>query len=150
MASQRWKTINNWGLQVRNRFLQRIETVASHVADLHPAFFGHAIGDEVLKATARTILACTRSSDVVARIGGDEFVVASQSVPSEGDVTALTHRIKAAFLSPIHINGNDLTVGISIGVAKYPQDGVTIDELLVHSDRAMYMDKQTHTLSKST
>ncbi len=104
--------------------------------------FGHAIGDEVLKATARTILACTRSSDVVARIGGDEFVVASQSVPSEGDVTALTHRIKAAFSSPIHINGNDLPVGISVGIAKYPQDGITIDELLVHSDRAMYMDKQ--------
>jgi len=104
--------------------------------------YGHAAGDEVLKAAARNILACTRSSDIVARIGGDEFVVASQSAPSEGDVTVLAQRINAAFLTPIHVDGNDLLVGISVGIAKYPQDGTTIDELLAHSDSAMYMDKQ--------
>ena len=104
--------------------------------------YGHAAGDEVLKAAARNILACTRSSDIVARIGGDEFVVASQSAPSEGDVTVLAQRINAAFLVPIHVDGNDLLVGISVGIAKYPQDGTTIDELLAHSDSAMYIDKQ--------
>lgn len=104
--------------------------------------YGHATGDEVLKAAARNILGCSRSSDIVARIGGDEFVVASQSAPSEGDVTVLAQRIDAAFSTPIHVDGNDLLVGISVGIAKYPQDGVTIDELLLHSDSAMYMDKQ--------
>lgn len=104
--------------------------------------FGHAIGDEVLKIATRTILSCTRSTDVVARIGGDEFVVASQSAPSEGDPAVLTHRLYAAFSTPIHINGHHLPVGISVGVAKYPQDGVTIDALLVRSDSAMYVDKQ--------
>jgi diguanylate cyclase (GGDEF)-like protein len=104
--------------------------------------YGHAVGDEVLKAAARTILDCTRSSDIVARIGGDEFVVATQSEPSEGDATVLMQRIRAVFSSPMHIDGNELPIGISIGIAKYPQDGVTIDELMVHSDGAMYVDKQ--------
>lgn len=104
---------------------------------------GHAIGDEVLKAAARKIQGCTRSSDIVARIGGDEFVVASQSASTVGDATVLPQRIQAAFDKPMHVDGNDLQVGISVGLAKYPLDGVTIDELLNHSDKAMYVDKQT-------
>jgi diguanylate cyclase (GGDEF)-like protein len=104
--------------------------------------YGHTVGDEVLKFAAHTILRCTRSSDIVARFGGDEFVVASQIEPSQGDVTVLTNRINEAFLSPFHIDGNELQIGISIGIAQYPQDGRSIDELLVHSDDSMYMDKQ--------
>ena len=105
--------------------------------------YGHAIGDEVLKAAARNIVGCTRSSDIVARIGGDEFIVASQSTTSVSDAVAVSQRIHAAFAKPMHLNGHDLPIGISVGIAKYPEDGVTVDALLVHADHAMYTEKQS-------
>ena len=105
--------------------------------------YGHAMGDEVLKAAARNIVGCTRSSDIVARIGGDEFIVASQSTTSVSDAVAVSQRIHAAFTKPLHLNGHDLPIGISVGIAKYPEDGVTVDALLVHADHAMYAEKQS-------
>ena len=106
---------------------------------------GHAVGDEVLRAVAQRLVGCVRNGDVVARMGGDEFVVISQSARSESEARALVSRIHATLASPIQIGTLQLTVGISIGLAQYPHDGASADELLAKSDQSMYSDKRQKT-----
>ena len=103
---------------------------------------GHAVGDEILRAVARRLDGCVRNGDLVARMGGDEFVVISQSAHAESEAQALANRIHATLASPIQIGTLQLTVGISIGMAQYPHDGTSTDELLAKSDQAMYTDKR--------
>lgn len=108
------------------------------INDLH----GHAVGDEILCAVGQRLSGCVRHGDLVARMGGDEFVVISQSAHSESEAQALADRIHATLASPIQIGAHRLTVGISIGMAQYPRDGASTDELLAKSDQAMYADKR--------
>lgn len=105
------------------------------INDLH----GHMAGDEVLKAVASRIKGCARGHDLVARLGGDEFVVVYHADDDGGlDVTPFVARVMAALEMPMAIDHKLLTVGASIGVARYPEDGATPDALLAASDRSMY------------
>lgn len=100
--------------------------------------FGHAAGDELLRAVAARIKACVRVNDVVARIGGDEFTVLCRGV-TRAQALELAQRIRDAVFAPYRILDTTARVGISIGVAH--SSGGVGEELLDQADRALYRAK---------
>jgi diguanylate cyclase (GGDEF)-like protein len=106
--------------------------------------FGHAEGDEVLRAVAARLRKAVRDHDVVARHGGDEFVVMMSGLPSaEARELAelLAGRLTAALAPPFDVNGSECIVGVTIGLSVYPADGTSADELIDAADRSMYRGK---------
>jgi diguanylate cyclase (GGDEF)-like protein/PAS domain S-box-containing protein len=104
---------------------------------------GHETGDLVLQEVARRLGAATRSSDLVARFGGDEFVALLQSRgANQLDMPAVVERIQSEFLPPIRLDGTDHYVTASIGYVRLPDVEISADGLLMHADLAMYKAKQ--------
>jgi len=104
---------------------------------------GHSAGDELLKVVAKRMVACVKSTDTVARHGGDEFVILLADYPKNADTLAATlERIHAAVSAPIHLAGRTFSVTCSLGVANYPDDGTDIETLLAKADAAMYRAKE--------
>ncbi|MHB8086105.1 MAG: PAS domain S-box protein, partial [Dehalococcoidia bacterium] len=103
---------------------------------------GHAAGDELLKATADRLSAMVRKSDTVARLGGDEFVVLIPEFTNIKDALKTAQKIHSAFQKPFVIEGQELHVTTSIGIAVYPRDGSNIEDLLKAADTAMYYTKE--------
>ena len=103
---------------------------------------GHDVRDELLKSVAERLKACVREVDTVARMGGDEFTIILEGVSSEQSIVVVAKRITESISSIFHLNGHDVSVGISIGITVYPHDDHSIDELLKHADSAMYRAKQ--------
>lgn len=116
---------------------------------------GHKVGDMVLKKTAQRLLSCVRETDTVARLGGDEFVILISNIESESDVHKITDKLLESAVKPIEIvKSNDtsqiidlklrnLQVSASIGVAIYPQHGISEKTLVTNADSAMYLAKKT-------
>ncbi|MGD9999624.1 MAG: PAS domain S-box protein, partial [Ilumatobacteraceae bacterium] len=102
---------------------------------------GHDVGDELLRQAASRISALARSSDVVARYGGDEFVVVAEHVASRADASALARRIEAVLALPFELGPATVSIGCSVGVT-LGTDGTTPDELLACADQAMYERKK--------
>jgi diguanylate cyclase (GGDEF)-like protein/hemerythrin-like metal-binding protein len=102
--------------------------------------FGHQVGDQVLRVAARRIAQSAREADTVARVGGDEFVIAAHLAHRE-DAGLLAGRVVEAMAEPIPAGGRTHRIGISVGVAVSPDDGHRIDDLLLHADAAMYRAK---------
>ncbi|MDP1833519.1 MAG: sensor domain-containing diguanylate cyclase [Candidatus Moranbacteria bacterium] len=102
--------------------------------------FGHAAGDAVLVAVANRLMACMRGSDYAVRFGGDEFGLAIKSIGIQ-EVSKVINRLTEAVTEPIIFNGHALAVGMSVGLAIYPDDAVQPDELLRLADNRMYEDK---------
>ena len=101
---------------------------------------GHAAGDALLRAVAARLSAHARQSDLLARFGGDEFVVfLFNSAEAQSLTTA--RRYQNSLLQPFRVRGHALNVRGSFGLAHFPQDGETVDELLSHADEAMYAAK---------
>ncbi len=96
--------------------------------------FGHVFGDDVLRLVARRLLGCCREDDVVARIGGDEFAVLCTGA-EEKEAVAIAERIRTALMPPFEIGGNEVTIGVSIGVAVDASE--VTDTLLGQADRAL-------------
>lgn len=107
-----------------------------HINDL----YGHAMGDRVLQAVARRFQAAARPSDLLARIGGDEFALLCYDLDQDG-AHAVGQRIMDALDSAIRVGGRSYTIGASIGVALIPKNGTTADEVSHHADLAMYRAK---------
>lgn len=105
--------------------------------------FGHNVGDEVLRQTARRLSACVRSGDVIARLGGDEFVaVLLVSERAHGEVSDIPQRLIAAVNAPYPIQGLAITVGCSVGVARWPEDDTDLQTVLKRADEALYEAKR--------
>ncbi len=102
---------------------------------------GHQIGDLLLKEVAKRLLECLRKSDSAARIGGDEFVVLLPIIEAASDAVAVAEIIRHALNQPFMIAGHQLNISSSIGVAVYPEHGVTERSLLKNADTAMYSAK---------
>jgi len=102
---------------------------------------GHRAGDELLRQVADRLHRCKRSNDMIARVGGDEFVVVHSELSGSHDAETLAKEILQALGAPYNVNGTVVTVGASIGIALAPWDGTNIDELLGHSDLALYRAK---------
>jgi diguanylate cyclase (GGDEF)-like protein/PAS domain S-box-containing protein len=102
---------------------------------------GHETGDKLLQEVARRLRACVRDTDVVIRMGGDEFVVVFRNVRSYDEVTLGANRINDSLNKPIIIDQHPLQTTGSVGVSLFPRDGADMGELLKHSDTAMYQAK---------
>lgn len=104
---------------------------------------GHLIGDQVLTGISQRLRSVLRSNDVLGRYGGDEFIVVLRGGP-EADISSETlERMMQAVSEPMKINGHSMSVNCSVGVAVYPQDGETPQQLLEMADAAMYRAKQS-------
>ena len=102
---------------------------------------GHAVGDEVLKEAARRLRTTTRDSDTVARIGGDEFVLLAEDVSDVADCASLANRVIQVLAQPLEIQGHQVTLSGSVGVALYPEHGDRL-KLVQNADAAMYTAKR--------
>jgi diguanylate cyclase (GGDEF)-like protein len=102
---------------------------------------GHPIGDELLKAVASRLRDCVGADGFVARLGGDEFAIVQTGVADVGTITTLVRRIYEAIRRPYDCLGHRLAADASIGIARAPQDGTDLDQLLKNADLAMYRAK---------
>ena len=102
---------------------------------------GHPIGDLLLCEVARRITSAVRKSDIVARIGGDEFVVVLESAHLPGDAGMVAQKILERMREAVPVDGNDLHTTPSIGIAIYPDDGLNSEDLMKNADVAMYHAK---------
>lgn len=103
---------------------------------------GHNIGDELLKQVARRLVNTLRKSDIVARIGGDEFIVMIENIKDENEIKIVADKILGCFTHPFLLNNQEFFVTTSIGIAVYPTDGNDADKLMKNADIAMYRAKQ--------
>jgi diguanylate cyclase (GGDEF)-like protein/PAS domain S-box-containing protein len=103
---------------------------------------GHGIGDLLLGRAARRLLGAVGKDDTVARLGGDEFAVLVPAPAASQELTALAGRILDAFARPFLIEGRELFVSVSLGIALYPRDCTGIDTLFRYADTAMYHAKR--------
>ena len=107
---------------------------------------GHQVGDLLLKEVARRLQGRVREEDLVARLGGDEFVIV-QGVPEQAqdqaqcDIERLAQDVRRLVATPYRIQGHELHLSTSIGIAVFPDDGDSVEELMQHADAAMYKAK---------
>lgn len=104
---------------------------------------GHDIGDILLKEAAARLVAEVRSEDTVARQGGDEFIILLSTINHPQDASAIAQKLLDSLTRPFVINGKELHISASIGIAIYPDDGNDIGLLLKNSDIAMYHAKES-------
>jgi diguanylate cyclase (GGDEF)-like protein/PAS domain S-box-containing protein len=102
---------------------------------------GHDKGDQVLIEVAERLSATIRNEDTLSRLGGDEFILLSESIDNENSVYNLANRILASLVQPILLPPNTIYVNASIGIALFPDDGRTSQELIKNADMAMYKAK---------
>ena len=104
---------------------------------------GHPVGDQLLKVIGERLATCCRDSDIVSRIGGDEFTVILDQLDNVLHIERAAQRIIDTIAQPIYLADKELEVGSSIGIAIYPFDDQDIDELIKHADTAMYHAKES-------
>lgn len=99
---------------------------------------GHDVGDELLKAMALRLKMILRNSDTICRLGGDEFIILLPEMKDEKAIAEIAQKVSDASKQLFQIGGNDLYVSLSIGIAMFPEDGVTAEQLTKNADTAMY------------
>lgn len=103
---------------------------------------GHALGDRLLNQVATRIVGQMRESDVVARVGGDEFVAMLTHINTPNSITLIEHKLNHAVAqTPYRIDGIDIQIGMSCGSAIYPDDSQEISDLIQIADKRMYEKK---------
>jgi diguanylate cyclase (GGDEF)-like protein len=112
--------------------------------------YGHRAGDAAIVEMAHRIAADVRHSDTVARLGGDEFAVVLWNVESHESAMMVGRRIAERCDEPFEFEGHRLTIGASVGVAIFPDDGDQTDELVEQADRAMYVAKRAKKLAAAS
>ena len=102
---------------------------------------GHHIGDLLLKKVSEELTTLLRPEDTAARFGGDEFVLIATEVQDLSDVTDIAERVVSRLAMPMMIGSDEIAVSASLGIALYPLDGESVEELLKNADAAMYHAK---------
>ena len=102
---------------------------------------GHEAGDDLLQGCSQRIVAAMRADDMVARFGGDEFVIMVRELSDPVDAELAAEKVLAALQPPLEVAGHEVSIGGSIGIAVYPDDGTSTTDLLKHADLAMYAAK---------
>ncbi len=103
---------------------------------------GHAAGDELLVEVARRLRGIVRGEDAVARLGGDEFTVVAEEISTPDDAALLSRKIIATLSRPMTLAGREVAVAASIGIALYPDDAASFENLCKAADSAMYRAKE--------
>jgi diguanylate cyclase (GGDEF)-like protein len=124
----------------------RGQSIAIHCLDLDQFkavndTLGHPIGDALLRSVTDRLLDCIREHDLIARLGGDEFAIIQIVDDAASDSTALATRIIEAINRPFDLDGHQVLIGTSVGIAIAPEDGHQPDNLLKHADLALYKAK---------
>ena len=104
---------------------------------------GHSAGDELLIKVAESLKKITLKNEIIARFGGDEFVILKPSFDFIDDLSSLITNILNVFESPFNIDGKELFVTTSIGISLYPLNGKSLNELIKNADTAMYFAKKS-------
>ena len=99
---------------------------------------GHVTGDDLLRQVALRLKDCLRRGDTLARLGGDEFVLLMPDLRDKQDVGEIAEKFLKSLQQPFFLGSNEIQISASIGIALYPDDGSSIDELIRHADLAMY------------
>ncbi|MHB8422929.1 MAG: putative bifunctional diguanylate cyclase/phosphodiesterase [Leptospirales bacterium] len=107
--------------------------------------FGHTAGDILLKEFAHRLRIRLRRTDVVARIGGDEFAIILDSVVDANDVSTIVQHVIEEITYPYELDPDLVSISVSVGISLYPLDGKTAGELIRKADRAMYQGKESGT-----
>jgi diguanylate cyclase (GGDEF)-like protein len=110
---------------------------------------GHVAGDKLLQRVAERLLSCIRGSDTACRYGGDEFVVLLPEVDDQNRALVVAGEIHARLARPYMVDDYSIAVTASIGVAVYPRDGVSQNDLIKQADVAMYLAKPVKSISKA-
>jgi diguanylate cyclase (GGDEF)-like protein len=105
--------------------------------------YGHRVGDLLLRKVAERIKTCIRESDTAGRIGGDEFVIIMPEISHAQDALIVANKIHDALNQPFEIGAITINISTSIGIAIYPDHGLSEEELMVNADNAMYSVKQS-------
>jgi diguanylate cyclase (GGDEF)-like protein len=126
--------------------VRRGDLVAVHLLDLDHFktvndTLGDPTGDKLLKMVTQRLRQLVRDTDTIARMGGDEFAVLQVAIAQPADATVLALRIIEAVSAPYDLDGNQVVIGTSVGIAIGPADGQTPDELIRNSDLALYRAK---------
>ncbi len=103
---------------------------------------GHETGDRALKKVAQRLLACVREEDTVARLGGDEFTILLTNIHERKDVKFIADKVIQTLSEPILLDKDEYSIGASIGISMYPENGTDADTLLGKADDAMYLAKR--------
>ncbi|MDX1755630.1 MAG: EAL domain-containing protein [Marinobacter sp.] len=112
-----------------------------HFKDVNDSL-GHAIGDELLKATAKRLTELLREEDTLARLGGDEFVIIMTDIDSADNVIPVVSKIVDNFDRQFRLSGYSVQSTVSVGVCVYPDDGESVEALMKAADTAMYKAKE--------
>lgn len=102
---------------------------------------GHGIGDELLVLVAKRLEQCVRDTDVVCRIGGDEFTAVLSNINAPDNASTVAEKVIESIARPFSIQGQELRISTSIGITIYPNDGEELDDLIKQADTAMYHAK---------
>jgi diguanylate cyclase (GGDEF)-like protein/PAS domain S-box-containing protein len=126
--------------------VNRGEIAAVHLLDLDHFknvndTLGHPAGDKLLKMVTERLQTLVRGADTVARMGGDEFAILQQAISQPADASSLARRIIDAVSQPYEIDGHQVVIGTSIGIAVGPSDGTMSDQLIRNADLALYRAK---------
>lgn len=103
---------------------------------------GHMVGDQLLQEIARRLKTTVRAFDTVSRQGGDEFIVLLNEINGPGDVAHIAEKLLQSVAEPCDVDGNELSVTLSIGISMFPDDGNDVDTLMKSADAAMYHAKE--------
>jgi diguanylate cyclase (GGDEF)-like protein/PAS domain S-box-containing protein len=104
--------------------------------------YGHAFGDRLLQEVAARLRECVREDDLVARVGGDEFVLLLPFLRQPDDAERIARKLAERVAEPLELDGRVLRVGTSVGIAFFPRDGDDEDRLLTSADESMYRAKE--------
>ena len=102
---------------------------------------GHEAGDKVLIETANRLQRALRKADTIGRLGGDEFIILSKGISTQQNAVGIAEKLLQNFREPFTIEGRELMLTISIGVAIFPDNGKSVSDLLRNADTAMYQAK---------
>jgi diguanylate cyclase (GGDEF)-like protein len=103
--------------------------------------YGHNAGDALLREVAKRITRQVRRNDLVARVGGDEFTVLVEDLGSAADAAQIAEKLTGIAARPVTVCGEAISFGVSTGISIFPDHGSTLEELMQHSDEAMYLSK---------
>ncbi len=104
--------------------------------------YGHQLGDDLLVIIANKLRKILRDSDLVGRIGGDEFIIVLETGFGDFNPQEVAHKIKKSISQRVLLNGHSIQVGVSIGIAIYPDNAEELNTLISIADKAMYTDKK--------
>lgn len=104
---------------------------------------GHLVGDKILQAVAERLTSCTRSTDTLARVGGDEFILLAVDLNKTEDAEMIAQKYNQQLSPPFNIDKHELYIRCSVGVSIYPHDSKNFKKIVENADIAMYFAKKT-------